>query len=180
MSNALKIDIELLVLPTQPEMHGGRVDLLHHAKAPTLHFRAGHEAVVDRPRSTQAGTNAPVILQVHAHEAGELVVILAVLAVERGGAERSKAHPFGPPGLPPERLHIPDIAVGNVRRTSTCRPQIVEESNPTAGLLVLNMAVDAETRRLVHDAGTDLEQIGFAAAPAPSSSHIVIETVALD
>ena len=28
------------MLPPRVDMHGGQVDLLHHAKAPALHFRA--------------------------------------------------------------------------------------------------------------------------------------------
>ena len=31
-------DIELLVLPAGPDMHGGGVNLLNHTEAPTLHL----------------------------------------------------------------------------------------------------------------------------------------------
>src|SRR4029079_8524841 len=38
--NADQVEIDVLVLPPRVDMHGRRVDLLHHAKAPALHFRA--------------------------------------------------------------------------------------------------------------------------------------------
>ena len=33
------------MLPAGEDMHRGRVDLLHHAKAPAIDFRAGHRSV---------------------------------------------------------------------------------------------------------------------------------------
>ena len=36
--DARQVEIDLLVLPPRVDMHGRCVDLLHHAKAPALHF----------------------------------------------------------------------------------------------------------------------------------------------
>ena len=36
--DARQVEIDFLVLPPRVDMHGGCVDLLHHAKAPALHF----------------------------------------------------------------------------------------------------------------------------------------------
>ncbi len=79
----------------------------------------------------------PTSSRVDADEATELVVILAILAVENGGADRA-------PGLPRERLDVPGVGVGNAEDVSgrqSCR----SKNDARAGLLVLVHAVDTET-----------------------------------
>ena len=71
----------------------------------------------------------------------ELVVISAIFAVERGGAERAEPHPVHrAPDLPPERLHIPDFGSLDAREL--------------ASILVAKCAHKVEARSTVSDAAT--------------------------
>src|SRR5262245_6880375 len=97
--------IKLLMLPSGPAMHGGRVDLLHHAEAPALNLRSVDEAM------EAVGEILPVAAigdpavpgdrgEVNASDGAELVIILSVFAEEHRRADWA-------PGLAPERLQIP-------------------------------------------------------------------------
>ncbi len=74
----------------------------------------------------------------------ELVVVLTIFAEQGGRAGRG-------PGLPPERLHVPGVGVGNadieedgigIRVAVVEAHELVERS---AGILALIHAVDTET-----------------------------------
>ena len=153
-------------------MHGGGIDLLDHAETPALHFGVGYETksvkqelvIVARAAigegSISCDPDVAAAAKILASKAAELIVISAIFAEERGRAKRAEPHTVHrAPHLPPERLHIPDFGILDANFPVLCEGR---KGIPVDDFC-LPQAVDAETRRLMQDGGTDLMKLIGAA-----------------
>ena len=157
-------------------MHGGRVDLLHHAETPALHLRAGHEHAADpaasiatagaswcRAPSTRGYDRQREHGRYTGHTRRRRWWRRAHQSPPRSWPPRSSArtasrttsvsdcpanvHPLKARSLKPVEM----IQIGSRHVPMPRAPNDV--AMPT--FLVLPHAVDTEARRLVHDAGAN-------------------------
>ena len=123
-----QVEIDILMLPPGEDMHGGRVRSPAPRQGPSAALpnpsQRVHTPRVPGRSKPDAGQlqNLPTLVPNEKSNAphrppptGELVIILTVFAEQGGGADRA-------PGLPPERLDVPDICGRSVpcnKRSST-------------------------------------------------------------